>query len=117
MGWRQVGFREDYDSADARLARQHQIALDTRNVEVLIAGRDDKKRIDIRSDELNPAIIARSGPLEQARPIENADEASCFPVDQQPIADSWPLLLPSWDGQAGRNRGLEIFSQYGHPSA
>ena len=57
-----------------------------------------------------------AGPLEQARPIENTQEASAGPVDQQPVADGGSVLRSALHGQAGRDRGLDPLSRDGHPS-
>jgi hypothetical protein len=75
------------------LTRKDEIAFDASDVEVFIAGRDDEERVDVGGDELNPAVVARVRPLEQARPIENAHEAPAVPVDQQPVADGGPVQL------------------------
>ena len=64
--------REHDDRAHSHFMRQNEVTLEARNIEVLIARCDDKKRIDIRSDKLNSPLVARSGALEKARTIQNA---------------------------------------------
>jgi hypothetical protein len=94
---RQVRFREDHDGSRAGLAREHEIALDARDVEVPITGGDNEQRVDVRGDELDPAIVARRRPLEHARSVQDPHEATAASIDEQPIADG-SSVRSRWSG-------------------
>lgn len=72
--------------------REDEVAFEARNVEVLVAGRDDEERVDVSRDELDPPVVSWCRPLEQARPFKDAHEAVCIPVDQQPVANGGSIL-------------------------
>jgi hypothetical protein len=114
---RQIGCRKDDHGTNAHLTRKDEKAFKTRYVEVLIAGRDDEERVAVRGDELDPAVVAWVRPLEQARAIENAHEASAVPPDQQPVADSGSVDPSPSFRNAGRNRVLELFGRDVHSAA
>ena len=101
---------------DAHLSRENEIAFETCNVKVLIAGRDDKKRVDVRGNELDPALVAWGGPFEQAPPIKNAHEPWGVSVDQQPVADGGSALSSPVAGETRRDRFLASFAGDGHHS-
>ena len=62
----EVGLGQHDDRRHLGLARQRQIALQPRGVEILVARRDDEQRVDIGRDELQLAAGSRGAALEQA---------------------------------------------------
>ncbi len=64
----------------AHLAREDQVALQPGNVKILIAGRDDEKRIDVRGNELQSPAAPQRAPLEQVYPSKDADRLECLAI-------------------------------------
>jgi hypothetical protein len=56
-GRREIGLREHYDRLHAYIARKNKIAFEARNVEIPVAGCDDKKRIHVRGDKLKSTVV------------------------------------------------------------
>lgn len=82
-----VGFRQDDDRCDLRLEREHDVALQPRDVEVLVAGRDDEGGVDIRSNQLPPPLGAGCAALDDASPGQQATGRRLRAVQEQPVAD------------------------------
>ena len=93
------------------------IAFDPCDIEVLVTRCDYEKCIDVRGYELQPVVVARGRPLEQACPIQDAHEIAAIPLDKQPVADGRSVHGSLWDRQAGGDRVLELFAKHGHHSA
>jgi hypothetical protein len=100
---RQVCFREDDHRPDTHLAREHETTFETCDVEILIGGRDDERSVDVRDNELDPALVARGGPLKQAGPIESAHQAAGVTVGQQPVANGGSVLRSRLRGKPEEN--------------
>jgi hypothetical protein len=71
----EVSLGQHQDRPNARFAGQHEISLETRDIEVLVARSHDEKRIDVGRDKLKSPFIGGSGPFEEACAIENASNA------------------------------------------
>jgi len=90
----------------AHLARQHQIAFQPRDAEILVAGGDDKECINVRGDHLLFACIGRCTPFEQVQPTKDACRLQRVLVDKQPVADCRMIVRGSGIGNMGCNRVL-----------
>lgn len=94
-----VRLRDDDDGCHACLARQCEVPLQTRDVEVGVAGGDDEQRVDVGGDDLDTLRCARSAALEQARPFEDTLRNPRSGIDEKPVADGClSLLLAVRDG-------------------
>ena len=71
---------------DLRLEGKRDIALQPRQVEIRIAGRDDEDGVDIRGDQLHLAVRARRTALDQALARQDAARPGPRAVEQQPVA-------------------------------
>jgi hypothetical protein len=100
---RTVGFRQYDYRAHSRLPRENKVAFDARDIEILVARRDDEKCINVCRDKLKAAVVARSRSFEKARPNENAHEVLAFSVNQQPVAYGRSVFWSLRRGEAGRD--------------
>ncbi len=100
---RQVGFGEYDDGDDIGFTRQRQIALEPCGVEILIAGRDDKQRVDISRDELQPVTCSCGPSLEQALALQEAPRPKCYEVEHQPITHGGSGFFITRGRGEGRN--------------
>jgi hypothetical protein len=89
-----------------RVFGEHQIALEPRDVEILIAGRDDEERIHIGGNELKLSPGTGGAALEQALAGEEALDALVRRIEEQPVADSGRGLIvfgiagEGWDARS-----------------
>jgi hypothetical protein len=81
-----IGLGQHHYRRHVGVAGEGQIALQARDIEVLVAGRHHEQRIDIGGDELHPTAFAGRPALEQAPALETA-QRPMRAVEQQPVAD------------------------------
>ena len=103
----EVGLGENHDGMHPDLSRQHQIALDPADTEILIARCDDEQRVDIRGDHLLLARIGGRAPLEQIHPAQNTHGLKGDGIDDQPVPDSRMVVGGCGAGDIGRDKALE----------
>ena len=82
----EIGLGQHHDRRDFGFAGQCEVALEPRQVEILVAGRNDEQRIDIGRDQLQPAVAACRAALEQALTPKQALRSQGDGVEKQPVA-------------------------------
>ena len=115
---RKVGLREHEDRAHAHLAREDQIAFDARNIEILVAGCDDEKRIDVCRDKLKTRCWSLGAGL--LNRLVRSRMRTRFRLSRS-ISSQSPTVGrssgPFGAGTTGRDRVLEPFARDIHHSA
>jgi hypothetical protein len=78
----EICLRQYDDRFDARLDREREVSFETRRIELLVARRDDEKRIDVCRDHLQVGFFAGRHSCENARAFEHTFDRLAGGVQQ-----------------------------------